>query len=292
VLSVYWDDYVADAKGMWAANGLQLETTLADTTAGAIRALLSSAADIASSIPDGIPIANAQGGDIVDVCDVVLKTPYALAVGKSVESYTDLKGKKVAISDPKSGATVVVKNMLRANGVQESEVELVSSGGSTARFAALQTGAVDAAVVVPPFDLQLQDLGFRILGYASDKGAKSAFVSVQVRKSWVQQPANAELLVRYLRAKKQALAWLNDPKNREEATQILAAKLKLSPDIATRTYDLVFSRLQMFSKDIGVDADAVQDVISQLVAVGSLKEPAPKATEFQDGSFAERARSG
>jgi hypothetical protein len=95
-----------------------------------------------------------------------------------------------------------------------------------------------------------------------------------------------------LRAKKQALAWLNDPKNKDEATQILAAKMKLSPDIATRTYELVFTKLQMFSKDIGVDAEALQDVISQLVAVGSLKEPAPKAREFQDGTFAERARSG
>jgi hypothetical protein len=48
--------------------------------------------------------------------------------------------------------------------------------------------------------------------------------------------------------------------------------------------------MQMFAKDVGVDTEAVQDVISQLVAVGSLKAPPPKAQEFLDGSYAERAR--
>src|SRR5207302_2242947 len=133
----------------------------------------------------------------------------------------------------------------------DSDVELVPSGGSTARFAALQSGAVDAAVVVQPFDLQLQDMGFSILGYASDRGGKSAFGSVQVRRSWVQQAGNADLLVRFLRVKRTALMWLNDPKNKDEATQILAAKTKISPDIANRTYDLMINKLHIFATDVG-----------------------------------------
>lgn len=290
VLSTYWEDFVADAKGLWAANGLELETTLTQTSAGGTQALLSDSIEISDHSVDSVILAVERGADLLHVADTVVAPVYSLVATRELRSYTDLKGKNIAISDLRSGPTIILKRMLAANGVKENEVNLIQSGGTPARVAALESGAAQAALLIQPFDFQLLDKGYTLIGYSTDVVKKQTFNAVIVRRPWAER--NSDTLVRFLRAKKQAIDWLYDPGNREEAIRIFASRTNSPPDIASRTYDLIIGKIGMFSRDLGPDPEGLQDVIDTLGTLGDLKEPLPKPQKYFDSRYAEMARKG
>src|SRR5258708_12327974 len=63
--------------------------------------------------------------------------------------------------------------MLAPNGVQPGQFDMVFAGATSARFAALQSGAVDAAIVLPPFTFRAEGAGFNNLGQGMDYVGKT-----------------------------------------------------------------------------------------------------------------------
>ena len=73
------------------------------------------------------------------------KWDIAVAPGSQLKSYTDLKGKKVGVSDFGATEFPVTKNVLRALGLDpEKDVSWVSVGNGTPAGVALQRGVIDA----------------------------------------------------------------------------------------------------------------------------------------------------
>ena len=58
--------------------------------------------------------------------------------------------------------------MLVPNGVKPGEFDMTFAGATSARFSALQAGAVDAAILTPPFNFHAQSAGFTLLGTPSN----------------------------------------------------------------------------------------------------------------------------
>ena len=290
VLPTYWTDWIADSQGFWKANGLEPETTLTNTAAGGTQALLANAVVISDSGVDATIQADLKGADIVDVADTITAPLYSVVVKNTIHSYGDLKGKKIAISDLQSGPTIMLKRILAANGLKDTDVTLIQSGGTPARVAALQSGAVDAGMLLPPFDFQLLDKGFSILGYTTDVIKKQTFNAINVRKSWAS--SNRDTLVRFLKVKKQSVDWLYDAKNKDAATELLATKLKVPTNIASQSYDTIVTKVHMFNKDLAPAPEAIQDVITTLSELNLVPQPLPKPQQFMDTSFVEQALKG
>ncbi|HWO43638.1 MAG TPA: ABC transporter substrate-binding protein [Candidatus Eisenbacteria bacterium] len=87
------------------------------------------------------------------VMSVMDGSDHYLVTAPSVKRVEDLKGKKFGISSfggtPHSEAVMI----LRKHGMNpEKDVTFLQIGGSSARFAALDSGAIDAAMLVPPFN--------------------------------------------------------------------------------------------------------------------------------------------
>ena len=62
------------------------------------------------------------------------------------------------------------------------------------------------------------------------------------------------------------VAWLYDPANRAEAEQLLAAELKLSPEIAAATYEeMIVKNKDAYPRDGKVDLDVLQAMIDIMV---------------------------
>ena len=73
------------------------------------------------------------------------KWDIAVAPGSQLKSYTDLKGKKVGVSDFGATEFPVTKNVLKALGLDpEKDVNWVSVGNGTPAGVALQRGVIDA----------------------------------------------------------------------------------------------------------------------------------------------------
>jgi ABC-type nitrate/sulfonate/bicarbonate transport system substrate-binding protein len=290
VFPEFWEDFVAEEKGFWTANGIVLDTTVTNTSAAGTQALVADAVDVANNSVDTLVLAVEKGADLVQVADFVVTPTYGLIGAPDVRGYGDLHGKNIAISDLRSGPTIILKRMLAANGLDEDAVNLVPAGGSGSRSTALSTGAVQAALMVQPFDFELVDRGYNLIGYSTDYVKKQTLNAGLVRRAWAER--NADTLVRFLRAKKQAIDWLYDPAHKDEAIVILAEKARMTPDLARRTYDLKITREHVFSSELVPDLEALQDVINVLGTLGDLSAPLPNPQKFVDPRYADRARRG
>jgi NitT/TauT family transport system substrate-binding protein len=101
--------------------------------------------------------------------------------------------------------------MLKASGVAPRDVDLIFAGATTARLAALQSGAADAALLTTPYNFHAEAAGFTKLGLASD---------------FVDMPFSG------VSVNGKATAWLEDPANRQEAIDIMIAVSHLAaPDV-------------------------------------------------------------
>jgi ABC-type nitrate/sulfonate/bicarbonate transport system substrate-binding protein len=108
--------------------------------------------------------------------------------------------------------------MIKASGLAPRDVDLIFAGATTARLAALQSGAADAALLTTPYNFHAEAAGFTNLGLASDF-VDMPFSGVSVNRNWAAR--NLKTAQGYLAVHGKATAWLEDPANRQEAIGIM-----------------------------------------------------------------------
>ena len=86
--------------------------------------------------------------------------PYSLLAKPAIKSIGELKGKLISVGGAKDITRIFVERMLEPNGVKPGEFDMTFAGATSARFSALQAGAVDAAILTPPFNFHAQSAGF------------------------------------------------------------------------------------------------------------------------------------
>lgn len=151
-----------------------------------------------------------------------------------IRSWGDLPGKTLAISGPGSLTEVLTRRVLRKHGVASGQnVALVSAGAAASRFAALQAGRVDAAVLAPPFTWSAEEHGFTRLGTQAGEIAETWPRSVFVAKDAFldRHPATIRAL---LRAHVQAIRLARA--SRDVALRTLGKYLRAEPQYHERAY--------------------------------------------------------
>ena len=107
------------------------------------------------------------------------------AAGKARDQgMKELKGKTISIGGPKDITRIFVERMLEPNGVKPGEFDMVFAGATTARAAALLGGAVDAAILLPPFNFHATAAGFNELGLTIDYAADLPFSGTVANRDW------------------------------------------------------------------------------------------------------------
>ena len=235
-------------------------------------------------------LAVSKGAEFVLVAGAQADALFTLIARPSVQTFDDLRGKRVAINNLRDGPTTMLRRLLRAHGVPEDAVELLAVGGTPERYTAVTSGAVEGAMLAQPQDLMAQANGMRRLGLATDVIDQWQNFSVVANRPWAQ--AHADLLVRWIRAHNAACAWLNDPANRAEAVRILVDATQTPEPIAQATWALYFEERagRAWNEDCGVKPAGVRNVIALNEELGSFDGPPPTVDRVLDTTFWERAR--
>src|SRR6266487_1788600 len=140
----FWPIFIAQSKGLFGQQRIRLDTIVAQTSSRETEALLAGSVDVASGTPDNMLIAMAQGRSVRAVAALRNAPAASLLVRPDIDSFTALKGKRVAVSEITGSDAYFVRTMLQANGADPQAVQLVASGGTPNRAAALQSEAVSA----------------------------------------------------------------------------------------------------------------------------------------------------
>ena len=160
--------------------------------------------------------------------------------------------------------------------------------GSAARFACLKSGECAAVPMGQPEDLDAIREGFPRLAFTYEAGADLLFNVDMARRAWGEQ--NKDTLVRFARAMASAYAFMNDPKNRDEVTQIVKETGGVSPTVAAG----IFAPYLDPSKNVlprkgELDMAAFNRVIKLMAEVGAIPSPAPPAEKFVDLQYLQAA---
>jgi len=121
--------------------------------------------------------------------------------------------------------------------VKPGEFDMVFAGATAARASALLAGAVDAAILLPPFNFQAVASGFNELGLTIDYVTDLPFSGTVVNVPWAN--AHTATLRKVLAAHSKAVAWFEDDRNRGEAVAILTAASKLKAEDVEKAYDFM-----------------------------------------------------
>src|SRR5207247_6526190 len=90
--------------------------------------------------------------------------PYAMTAKPNIKSLKDLKGKVISVGGAKDITRTYAERMLAPHGLKPGDYDFVYAGATTARAQALLSGAVDAALLLPPSNFQVQAAGYNALG--------------------------------------------------------------------------------------------------------------------------------
>lgn len=233
---LYWPLFIAQQKGYFKDAGIDIDLSYAQSSAGVIQQLTGHSIDMTVGVGLVDPIRAIDNGAPLAIVRIVVQAPpYDLVGDAALKGIKDLKGKIVSIGGPKDITRVYVDNMLKANGLEDKDVDYVYAGFAGARFAALQTKAVSATIVTPPFNYYATAAGFQILGHAVEFNKGLPFLGAAVNLGWAK--ANPGVVARFLAAFDKAVAFFEDPANRKEAIDIMTAAGKIKREDIERSYD-------------------------------------------------------
>src|SRR5580658_7423838 len=230
-----WPELIALDQGFFADEGLQVDLVYVQSSAALVQQLAGGSLGIATQTGLADPLrAVGMGAPISIVRIEVQAPPYDLVAKPGIAGLKDLKGKLISLGGPKDITRIYVDRMLEPNGVKDGEFDMVFAGATTARASALLAGAVDAAILLPPFDFQAEAKGFKSLGLTVDYVKDLPFSGTAVNVAWAN--ANKATLEKLLRAENKAIAWFEDEQNRDGALRILKSASSLNQDDVYKAY--------------------------------------------------------
>jgi ABC-type nitrate/sulfonate/bicarbonate transport system substrate-binding protein len=206
-----------------------------------------------------------------------------------IKSYADLKGKTITIDAMTTGFAFVLRKMLAANGIAESDVTWERAGGVMQRWEALKADKHTGTLLLTPFDLLAEKVGLHVLQKASDVFPRYQGIVGATRRSWAKQ--NPDTLKRFIRAYLDALVWLFTPANRQAATQILVEKVpNMTPELAAATCEIFLAKSGGFEPEAKLDMEGFRKVLELRSEYGKPQKSLTDPAKYIDLSFYEAAR--
>ena len=238
--------------GYWKQEGYDVETLAAGGSLQATQQLVGGNADFAAASAGAIIQANAKTNLAMRVVSTISASDWSLAVDADgpVKSVKDLKGKTVGVFNLATGGIAFLNGLLRANGLEPKDVEMVALGMGAAPVEAMKSGKVAALIYWGSATASFENAGLKfrkiigddwmsypeytlatMQGTADKNPAMVVGIARGIVKSQVFALANPECAVK--------LHWKSYPTTRpagvDEATQLKRDMHSLETNLASNT---------------------------------------------------------
>ena len=263
-----WPIFISLNKGFFAEKDIKIDLVYVQSSAAVIQQLTAGSLDVTISTGLVDPIrAIDKGAPLAIVRFESQSPPYALVAKPAIKSLRDLKGKTISLGGAKDITRIYVERMLAPSGVKPGEFDMVFAGATAARAAALQSGAVDAAILLPPSNFQAVANGFNELGITADFAPELPFSGTVANLVWAK--AHQAVLQRLLAAHAKSIAWFEDDRNRDEAVKMMVTASGLKPDEVEKAYDF-FRKGRFFEPTGKISRRKLGALVEALSSLGDL----------------------
>jgi len=290
-----WPVWVAQEKGLFAKNGIEVRITPTPSSVFQLTNLIDGKFDIAMTAIDNL-IAYREGQGEVPKPGPDL---FAFMGGDNgflrlvtvpeVKSFGDLRGKTLSVDALTTGYAFVLLEILERNGLQKDrDYTTAAAGGVLQRFQALMEKKHAGTLLLSPFEVQAEARGFNRLANATDVLGRYQGLVGGARRAWAEQ--NRDAVVGYIRAFSDAVDWLYEPGNKDEAIAIFLKNLPNANAQAAQTaYKVLLSPTDGFQKKAKIDMDGVKTVLALRSKYGQPRKSLTDPTPYYDPSFYDAA---
>ena len=150
--------------GFFKKHGLDVELVYISGAPVGAAALMSGEVAISQGGVTGSINSNLKGSGTYIILGGADRFPYQLVVPASIKQISDLKGKRFAVSRIGSADHTATMFVMPKLGIQpDREMNIVQVGSVPSRYAALVSGSVQGALLIPPETVKAKELGFRVI---------------------------------------------------------------------------------------------------------------------------------
>ena len=284
----HWPRWVAWEQGYFKEQSLEVREFQTDSIAKAVQALSANSTDLMfPANTEGLITAMDKKAPVKIVAGNFAKALYDLITGAKYKKVEDLKGATMGVINLESGSTVLLQKILLAHGLKyPGDYDLLTVGGTPARYAAVKKGAVAAAMVTIPTSYEARDDGLNVLANIASYLPDYQFTVIAGHTKWME--SHKDQTVRFLTAMIKAMRFLNDPKNKEASIQAMIKHFKISRKYAEMAYKEVVEELRPLRNDGAPSIKGIETVINLQVENKGLDKAYPAAT-FIDDSYRQEA---
>jgi ABC-type nitrate/sulfonate/bicarbonate transport system substrate-binding protein len=286
-----WPSFVAREKSFFERNGIKVTLQETPSSVAQMTGLAEGKFDIAITAIDNI-VAYVEGQGEAPIGPKPEFFAFmgsdsgflSLVAAPGIKSFTDLKGKTLSVDARTTGYAFVLFDMLRRNGLPERSYSIETAGGMAQRWEALRERKHDATLLSTPFNILARDQQFNQLAQAVKVIGPYQGNVAATRRSWAG--ANRTKVIAFIRSYAQAIDWLYDKGNHDEAIRILLKNLpQMSPELAQRSYDELLDSHDGFFRKGRVSLEGIRTVLALRSRYAEPKKNLADPRRYYDPSY-------
>jgi ABC-type nitrate/sulfonate/bicarbonate transport system substrate-binding protein len=282
----YLPIYVAQEKGFFTKENIFLEVVVLNASTLAIPVLIAGSTQVSASSAMTTIRAVEKGAALKIVGGLTNAPVYDLYANPKYKSLKDLKGATIGVSGLITSDTVLMKEMLKANGLEyPRDYGLRAMGIMPDRLLAMQTGSIAAGILSPPYTFGADDMGLVNLGSTTKYTPNFVQTVFNIRADFAQD--KKPLLIRFLRAILHGDQWIHNQK--EDTVRIIVKRLKFSEKHSEASWRY-YINANAIPKDGEINPKGMDKVMQLLIEDGTLVQPLPKTDKYVDMSYIAEAR--
>lgn len=277
---------VAVAKGYFAAEGIEVDTTptqggaagIPALAAGQVQIVFSNVVSIIQAAKQGLGVqiiapASTTGDAPPDQAALIAKKGAPYKTGK------DLEGKRIAVNTRNNIIWLYARAWVRATGGNPDAVTYLEVPFPQ-MVDAVRGDRVDAAFAVEPFVSSAVATDMQVIGYPYTQVQKRLpAAQYAASKAYIEQ--NPQVIERWARAYQKGVDWVNQNLKSEELLNIISGYTRIPPQ--------VIARLPMAPFEKVVDPAALEPVVDQMRRNGLLEGAFdPKSILYRTATQASR----
>jgi ABC-type nitrate/sulfonate/bicarbonate transport system substrate-binding protein len=178
-----------------------------------------------------------------------------------------LRGKRVGVTGLGSGPDNLLREVLKRNGIEGGrDLTILALGLPGTLATALRNGAIDAAMISPPFNFVLRDAGFRdLISFLNEDFVELQGSILAHERLFQSEPPT---VTKFVRGSIKGLRYARD--NKPGTIPILLRYMKIREDLAGQYYDQV---RPIMTADGAVSTEMQRKYLDQALKVLNPKEP-------------------
>jgi ABC-type nitrate/sulfonate/bicarbonate transport system substrate-binding protein len=280
----------AASQGIFERHGLKVEVLFTVNSQEQRDGLAAGDFQIAqAAVDNAVAMVELAGKDVVIVTGGD-SSMNELFVQPDVRTYADLRGQTLLVDAPNTAYALQLKKILLVNGLKEgADYKINPIGGTALRLKGMRENKeYKAAMLNPPFSIAAKAAGLKSMGRAADLLGAYQATGTFVMRDWAK--ANGDTLERYIAGFIEGVRWTVAPANKDAAIKLLAERLKVSPEAAAQTWQLMTDPKFGLARDGRFDMQGFRNVLALRAEIeGSWGGKPPPPERYIDLSYYDNA---